>query len=180
MIITNYETFLEGKSGKLYRYGCVMLYLNIPNWKSIISRIDESDLYDAENPTHGYETSPHVTILFGLHSNVNDEDVIKVFDGLKSSDLDINIEGIDCFKNKDFDVVKMNVESNKLNELNKELSKLPHTTDYPDYKPHITLAYVLPGKGEKYIEPDYKYKFDNLDKILYKKTNGEKITISVN
>jgi hypothetical protein len=30
------------------------------------------------------------------------------------------------------------------------LKKFPFTSDYPDYHPHITLAFVKPGKGKKY------------------------------
>jgi 2'-5' RNA ligase len=48
---------------------------------------------------------------------------------LETKDIKININGIDIFENKDCDVIKMNVESDSLNELNKQLSQLPHTTD---------------------------------------------------
>jgi hypothetical protein len=58
--------------------------------------------------------------------------------------------------------------------------KLPHTTDYPDYKPHITLAYVLPGKSEKYLQNNYNYTFENIKNIIYSKSNGEKIQIKLN
>lgn len=179
MLIKNFKSFLEGKSGNLYRYGCVMLHLNIPNWENIIRRIDEEDLYDPTNPTHGYEISPHITIIYGLHSTVKDEDVISIFDGLNGSDFDISIDGIECFENKYNDVVKMTIKSNKLIELNKELSKLPNTTDFPDYKPHMTLGYVIKGKGSKYVQPDYKYTFSDIDKIVYSKPNGEEVIINL-
>jgi 2'-5' RNA ligase len=179
MIITNYNSFLEAKSGKLYRYGCVMVYLDIPNWESIVSHIDESDLYKPDNRRYAYESDPHVTILFGLHPEVSDDDVFNVFKNIKSSDISIDISGVDIFENSDFDVVKMNVKPGILNTLNKELLKLPHTTDYPDYKPHITMAYVLPGEGQKYIQPEYQYTFDQVKKIIYSKSNGEKLEITL-
>mgnify|MGYP003352094323 CR=1 FL=1 len=40
----------------------------------------------------------------------------------------------------------------KLNALNKQLCKFPYTNDYPDYKPHITIAYVKKGLGKKYLD----------------------------
>ena len=179
MIIKNYNSFLESKSGKLYRYGCVMVYLNIPNWDSIVSHIDKSDLYKPEERRYGYETDPHVTILFGLYKEVSDEDVFNVFKDIKPTDISIDVNGIDIFENDDFDVVKMNVRPGILNSLNKELSKLPHTTDYPEYKPHITMAYVQKGQGQKYIESDYHYTFSQVKKIIYSKPNGDKLEITL-
>ena len=71
----------------------------------------------------------------------------------------------------------MNVESPMLRVLNSRISELPHTTDYPDYRPHITVAYVKPGKAEKYVDPEYRKVFSNIDKIVYSKTNGETVDI---
>lgn len=178
-MIQKYQQFLEAKSGKLYRYGCVMVYLDIPNWQNIVSHIDSEDLYKPNQGRFGIETDPHITILYGLHSNVNDEDVINVFKGLKSDELDVNVEGIDIFENPEFDVIKMNVESEKLNQLNQELRRLPHTSDFPDYKPHITIAYLLSGTGKKYIDPDYRYTFNQIKKIIYSKANGQKLEITL-
>ena len=179
MVIKDYNKFLESKSGKLYRYGCVMVYLDIPNWDSIVSHIKSEDLYKPDEKRYGLETNPHVTILYGLHQDVSDEDVINVFSTINIGDISLDIDGIDCFENQDFDVIKMNVKSDTLNFLNKELSKLPHTTDYPDYKPHITIAYLLPGHGKKYIETDYKYNFNQVKKIIYSKSNGQKLEITL-
>jgi hypothetical protein len=75
MIITNYNSFLEAKSGKLYRYGCVMVYLDIPNWNSIVSHIDESDLYKPDNRRYGYETDPHITLLYPVEPDVKFDEV---------------------------------------------------------------------------------------------------------
>lgn len=177
MVIKSYQTFLESKN---YRYGCVMVYLDIPNWEEITSIIDKKDLYKPEDRKYGIQKNPHVTILYGLHSDVKDEDVIKIFDNIKSSDFKINVNKIDSFNNQEFDVVKMSVSCDKLYELNKELMKLSHTTDYPDYKPHITLAYVLPGESEKYLQNNYNYTFENIKNIIYSKSNGEKIQIKLN
>jgi 2'-5' RNA ligase len=173
------KKFNEMKSGDLYDYGCVMVYLDIPNWKNIVSKINPDELYLPEDPTHGYETDPHATILYGLHPEVTDEDITKAIQSQNLSHILLDIDGIDTFQNKDYDVVKMNVKSDTLNNLNKELSKLPHTTDYPDYKPHVTMAYLKPGNGKKYHQPDYKHKFDKIKKIVYSKTNGDKVEIPI-
>lgn len=171
------KKFNEMKSGDMYDYGCVMVYLDIPNWNNIVSKINPEELYLPEDPTHGIESNPHTTILYGLHPEVTDEDVTKAVKSQNLSNIILDIDGIDTFQNKDYDVVKMNVKSDALNSLNKEISKLPHTTDYPDYRPHLTIAYVKPGHGKKYHQPDYKHSFNKIKKIVYSKTNGDKVEI---
>ena len=91
--------------------------------------------------------------------------VIDLFSNVKKSDFDITVNGIDCFFNKDYDVLKMDVRSNKLNELNELCKTLPHTSTYPDYKPHITIAYLLKGNGSKYMNPTFQMKMNNIDKL---------------
>lgn len=177
MIIKKFDQFFEDvKGGELYDYGCVMIYPKIENWNEITSVINTDDVYNPTDPTYGIETSPHVTLLYGLHSNVTKEDVEEVLNKFKGKDIDISINGIGKFDGDDkFSVVKLNVESPILQEINKELSKLPHTTDYPDYKPHMTVAYVKPGTADKYLSGDYRNKFTNIDKIVYSMTNGEMV-----
>ena len=177
MNIKKFESF-KTKSGELYDYGCVMVYLNISNWDNIVSKIDESDLYQPNNQVYGYETSPHVTILYGLHSDVEDSDVINIFKN--KSIKEICVDGIGVFPGEEFDVVKMNIESDILTSLNSKLMKLPNSNDYPDYIPHVTIAYILPGKGKKYVDNKYQHTFTRINKVVYEKTNGEKIEIPIN
>lgn len=95
----------------------------------------------------GHETEPHITALFGLHADAPDEvqKVIKNFGPVK-----VKLGKISVFKNDKYDVVKVGVESPDLHRLNGELRKLDHTSDYPDYQPHMTLAYVKPGEGAQF------------------------------
>jgi hypothetical protein len=48
-----------------------------------------------------------------------------------------------------FDVVQVGVDSPQLHALNAELSKLPNGDEHPTYQPHMTLAYVKPGRGRQ-------------------------------
>lgn len=172
-------SILEYKSGTMYEYGCVMLYLEMPNWKGFLDGlgIEESNLYEPGNERYGIETDPHLTILYGINKDVSDEKVLEMFSNIKKSDFDIFVDGIDCFYGKDYDVLKMNVKSNKLNELNKLATQLPHTSTYPDYKPHITIGYFLKGKSNEYVDLNFDMKIDTIDKIVYSKSNGETIDI---
>ena len=166
------------KDSKLYEYGCLMVYLKIPYWNDLLSKINSDDLFKDDTDRYGLETEPHCTILYGIHSDVSDEDILSNFSNLKKSQFDIEINGVDCFYNKDYDVLKLNVKSNMLNQLNDSAKSLPYTNTYPDYKPHITIAYLKKGKGNLYVSTTFKSNLDNfIDKIVYSKPNGEKIDI---
>lgn len=179
-MIKRFDEFLENKkNGSLYDYGCVMIYPKVENWKEIISTISNDDVYNPSDPTYGIESSPHITLLYGLHSNVTKEDVENALNKFKGKDIDISINGIGKFDDDKFSVVKLNVDSPLLHEINKELKKLPHTNDYPDYNPHMTIAYVKPGSADKYLSGDYRKKFTNIDKIVYSMTNGKKVQYSL-
>lgn len=163
-----------------YDYGCVMIDVPVSNWNEIISSIDKEDLYEVPGENYGLQERPHLTLLYGLHEEVTPDQVKSIFDNFKG-DIEIEIDGIDIFENKDFDVVKFNIKSTKsLKELNSKLSQLPNSNEYPDYKPHITIAYVKKGMGKKYINPDYNYKVKNVDEVIYSMPNGEEFKFSLN
>ena len=77
--LKKYSEFMlisEDKSGTNYEYGCLMLYVNLPNWQKFTSQIDIKDLYEPDIERYGVETDPHATILYGIHKNVDDDEVI--------------------------------------------------------------------------------------------------------
>jgi 2'-5' RNA ligase len=175
MIKKFHEFILESNSGKHFEYGCVMIYPKLTDWKNITSMMKKEDVYEPENPVRGIETDPHVTILYGLHSEVTESDVRGVLDKYLSKRLDIWTWGIGKFDNKDYSVVKFDIHSPILHDINKDLKKLPHTTDYPNYQPHMTIAYVKSGEADKYVKRFSKIKME-VDKIVYSTTSGEKFT----
>lgn len=174
-MIKYYNDFInesKEKSGKLYDFGCVMLYPKIDDWKNIISMINEEDVYKPEDKTYGIEKSPHITLLYGLHKDVSKEDVKDAIDKFKGKEISIKVDGVGIFENEEFDVVKLNIIGN-LDDINKELCKLPHTNDYPDYKPHMTISYVNKGTSKKYIDKNFRFNIDFVKEIKYKMTTGE-------
>jgi 2'-5' RNA ligase len=172
MEIQKFEKFMESKSGKLYKYGCVLMPLDIPNWNEILNSIDYSDVYEPEDPTKGCEKHPHVTVKFGLHAEVKDEDIERVIQSINTN-FDINIVGIDIFEQDEMDVLKMKIDSKYLMDLNRRLSELPNTSDF-EYNPHITIAFLKPGKAWKYTDPNFKMKISKVSTIQYTKPNGQR------
>ena len=174
-----FKLFLE-KDSTIYEFNCLMVYLNIPNWSNFINQIKIEELFDPQNERYGLESEPHCTILYGIHNDIADEEVISTFSNLNKEDFDLKVNGIDCFYNKDYDVLKMNVESEMLDNLNILAKQFPHTSNFPDYKPHITIGYLNKGTGNKYINPTFSLDLsNNVDRIVYSKTDGTKIDIPI-
>jgi len=168
----------EDDTNHKLEYGCLMNYLDIPTWETkILSKIDRDDLYDDETKSFGLEYDCHITILFGLHNNVNVDDVIKEVNDYVKKPIKIEIKKLSHFENEKFDVLKFDVESPELRELNKIIKeKFEHTETYPSYEPHITVAYLKPGTAKKY-EKLFKPGAIILDgdDFVYSKTDGDKI-----
>lgn len=88
----------------------------------------------------------------------------------------IKIDKVSSFENPEFEVLKYDLTSDDLQEANKVFTKFPHTTDFPNYHPHTTIAYVKKGKAKKYIKKLNEItplKFVT-EKFVYSKANGEK------
>lgn len=180
MKIMSYLQFIKENTDHKHEYGCVMLGLDCPNWKEVTGMIHPDDVY--HHPTddsYGLEDNPHVTLLFGLHSDVDDKQVEDVIHKFKGQNLSLDILGVDSFNNKDFDVVKFKVNPTpELKAIHQELSKLPNSNQYPDYKPHITVGYVKPGMAKKYLDPNKKLNY-KIKGVEYSKASGEKINYPI-
>lgn len=79
------------------------------------------------------------------------------------------------------DIVKIDVDSVELRELNKLISsKLKHTDSFSNYVPHITLGSVKAGTGKKYINwddvEDVELVFDSM---CFEDHQGHKTSISL-
>lgn len=167
------------KENRVYEYGCLMLDINWYDvagytWSNILNLIDKDDLYQPETGRYGLEDQPHITALYGLHEEVDEHSIKKKLGDLLTKPIDLEIADISLFENKDYDVVKIGVESTKLTKINSLLRELPHTNDYPEYNPHITVAYVKKGFGQKYkkklsisakVSPNFTLSLVNGDKI---------------
>jgi len=184
----NYNTFLQKinehklleKKGDSYDYGCAMLYFKFPELKELHKKINKKDLYTEKGDrTYGIEDEPHCTLLFGFHKDVKEKEVIKK---IKEFDIkDLKIHNPSAFKNEKYDILKFDIDADYLHKINEALTKFPHTTDFPDYHPHITIAYLMSEESDKYIEImkglEYTVK---PNKIVYSKPSGDKITAYLN
>lgn len=126
---------------------CVMLKLDpldVPN-------LGEDDLFYGDTPELKYAQGivghkAHVTLLFGIHPSPSyRRNVDAVLKGWGPQDIYVN--GVDVFPIRDpeqeYYVVKGDVAvTHNLREARARLETLDHTDGFPEYHPHVTLAYV--------------------------------------
>lgn len=86
-----------------------------------------------------------------------------------------------------FDVEYIDEGENKfLHKSNEELKKLPYTSNFPDYHPHCTIAYIKKGLGDKYINQLNDNQLNEYiltpSHVIYSHSNGmkDKINITLN
>lgn len=138
-----------------YEYGAVMIPFpsdiakKIRKWGE--ENIPEDILYTEEGDrTFGREDYIHTTALYGLTEDSIDS-VKEVVLGVKPFELKLG--QVEVFEHRDgYDVIHVKVElTPELLDLRKRLEQLPFKSDFPDYKPHVTIAYVKQGEGKKFV-----------------------------
>ena len=171
---------LKENSTSNYNYGCVMLYFNFPELSKIQDYINPEDIYEEEGDhSYGLEDEPHTTLLYGLHEQVSDDDIKKVLSNYTFSTC--KVYDISTFNNPKYDVLKFNVKGKNLHKCNAALKQYPYTSDFPDYHPHLTIGYLQPGSGKKYIDKFKDIEFELLPKYaVYSKPSGNKLKIKIN
>ena len=99
---------------------------------------------DPDDPTYGYDTEPHVTLKYGFEPDLTKSAVASIINDVKPFIL--RIRALNQFLNEKYDVVKFEIEQHPiLTKLRSRCDMYPNTDSYPDYNPHMTLAYVKKG-----------------------------------
>ena len=101
--------------------------------------IDEKNLFG-----DGFEDEPHVTIFYGLHSLDPAKKIIDIFEDYPRFELTLG--NLSLFKEEKYDVIKVDIECNDLVSLRTLIMNSGEyfSTTYPEYIPHMTVAFVKP------------------------------------
>lgn len=143
---------------------CVMLDVPTMDIQKAIGEDlwNEDHLFYGDTPELKYaqgavaEDGAHLTLLFGIHpSDTYERDILLTLTGWDMPDLLINevkyfpsrVEGQNYIC-----IYAEVVPSAALLAGRKSLEVLPFTSDFSEYKPHITLAYVKTDSGADTLE----------------------------
>jgi len=137
-------------------YGCVMMEpKSFKEWEEVhLAGIDEDDVYiKPYDESYGLEEQPHVTILYGIHEDDVHPSVVVDMIEQRFLPAAVSISEISIFEQDDYDVVKYDVPvTDQLLEYRELIeTSFANTQTFPEYHPHMTIAYVKPGTGKKYV-----------------------------
>lgn len=148
---------------KMSDLGVVMLDVDPIQVTDMVDQ-GKQDLYFSENPGLTYvqgavaESGAHLTLLFGLmKKGLEYKPVIDaVLEGWVPPRLEI--ESVEAFESmypgtEPYSCIVAKVKvTDELLEGHARLQMLPHVDTFPDYKPHITLAYVNKDAEAKWLK----------------------------
>lgn len=117
--------------------------------KDIHSQLLEDELYIKEDGDNGIELDTHVTLAPCLDNNTNLEELKQYL--LPLSKYTILLNNISTFDNELYDVLKCDVQCDFLHNTNHILKSIyPMHTEYEEYHPHLTIAYLNKGVCDKF------------------------------
>lgn len=140
------------------KLGCIMLDTEGIPVREIMSKwvgSPEDDLYFSDDPKLRYvqgavgEETSHLTLLYGLLQPGPEwsEHVTELLEDIDLSRIDI--EDVEVFPNVEYSCIVARVKlTPELKLAHARLQYLPHVNTFPEYKAHITLAYVKNGEAE--------------------------------
>jgi len=127
-------------------------YENDPFIEDLQKKIKKDELYiEDDNNDYGLETNAHVTLVPCLDNDVDLEKLKTYLEDI--SEYDIILTDLSKFECDKFDVLKCSVKSEKLKKTNKKIVKDFEThSEYKEYQPHLTIAYMKHGMADKYLK----------------------------
>jgi 2'-5' RNA ligase len=164
----------------VYKFSSLQLVMPKPmadTIENLRSHIDVLDLDLNESPDE-----PHITVLYGIHTEHVQDASLALFNIRNRKPVTVTLRDFSTFDNERHDVLKVSIDSQDLHELNREIRAiLPHTSNFPIYVPHLTLAYLKPGLAQKYIRklPPLNGVTLTFDTIQFSSVNGTRTDIHI-
>jgi len=145
---------IEENTNGVYKYASTQIQMDEEIAEDVIAfgmEIPDEFVYnDPEDPSLGREDDIHCTVLYGLES----DDPTPVRDLLHDyPPFTVILGPISYFEAEDYDVMKIEVISDQLHEMNRSLDELDNANTFPDYNPHVTIAYVTKDFDRESIDP---------------------------
>jgi hypothetical protein len=138
--------------------GCVMLEVEPLRISEMLGNVTD-DFYVHAPEGHKWtwvkgpvaETGAHVTVKYGFLRAAHDPEMAPAVAALMADyqpGVGLRLGDVEIFPEPNvpeplgYACIVVRIDDEPLRQWNKALSLLPHIDTYPDYKPHLTLAYV--------------------------------------
>lgn len=154
--------------------------------KEVADKIREfaAKIPDESLAENGREPDPHVTVLYGLHSD-DSRDAAKTV--AEHGHISASMQHLSLFpadkKNPKHDILKIGINSPGLHSLHGKLSDaVQNTQTFSKYAPHATVAYLKPGEGKKFtsrIMPGVSGKRVKFDHVVFSSKDEKKTKIAL-
>ncbi len=175
--MTTFEQYMANEAARkeTHSFSCVLLDLPDAIAREV-KAWGRKNVAAADLAADGRENEPHVTVLYGIHTEKSSR-VRKALAGTEP--FDVKLGKMSLFDAPDMEVLKIEVTSPGLFALNEKLvGSLYNTQTHPEYKPHVTIAYLKKGKGDKYKGgKDFAGKEFAAKQLTFSAWSGQKTTI---
>ncbi|MBP5456689.1 MAG: 2'-5' RNA ligase family protein [Paludibacteraceae bacterium] len=134
------------------KYAFLMIEYDTPRLiKEIQGEIDEDDIYDNDDNEYGIETESHITLVPCLENDIDIDELKGMLEPLKK--YEAVLTDVSVFECDNYDVLKCNAGSLTLAYTNARITERFQThSEYKEYKPHMTIAYLKKGTAERYAK----------------------------
>jgi len=136
--------------------------------------VSDADIKEDEDNTAGREDEMHVTLLYGLKPKEVTDKLRSIVESMKPFDVRLGL--VTVFKDSDKqDVVKIDAEASELQDMHYAIERaVPNVNSYPTYVPHITIAYVKKGHGDKVLGDDtFRGRTFKVDRVVFKSSDKD-------
>ena len=136
------------------KYAYLMIKYDMPDIiKGIQQDIREDELFtDPDNPdSYGMVGDTHLTLVACMPNDVG-------LDMIKSMvrpiyDYPILLMNVSTFENDRYDVLKCDAVSDVIMDTNRKICDvIPTFSEYKEYNPHVTIAYLKKGAGKRHLK----------------------------
>ena len=176
------EHYFIEKENVVYKLSSTQVNLNeeiADKVTDFSSKIPDEFIYeDPEDDSYGREDQIHVTALYGIHDELPEEtkEVLK-----NVEPFEVTLGDISYFEADKYDVMKIEIESEALHNINKLLrDNVEYTNQYDEYIQHCTVAYVTKDFSRDSIDNEtFNDLTQTITEVIFSSKNGKNYIIKL-
>lgn len=174
-----YQQMAQDAAPAKRKYGCLMAVVGGDVGQSVYDWARDN-IPESELGKDGYGDDPHITVLYGLKDD--SEQTLRELKAVlsRTKPFKVRLCELTSFEDRgDGAPLIVEVESKELHRLNAYIQKnFDCHVKFPKYKPHLTVAYVLPECVDRYIrDAPFTYRDVEITHMIYSTAGRVKTVI---